>query len=281
MIVWIASYPKSGNTWVRSIISSLIYTENGHFKFEDLKNIPQFPQKKYFDSFTNEFGNIHEIKKYWVLAQDKINLDKKIKFFKTHHANCKINEYAFTSRPNTLATIYIVRDPRNLVQSISNHFSMTITDSKKFLFSPRVIGQKSDKKFTKDDLLTILGSWKDHYTSWVKHNENLLLIKYEDLIKNPKKELDRIILFLKKFMSIKTTREKNNNILKKTSFENLKEMEKNGFFEENAFNKIENKKVNFFHLGPMNNWKKFLDKDTKEEIEKNFKNEMRELNYLN
>ena len=69
MITWIASYPKSGNTWIRSIISSLIYTKDGHFEFEDLKNIPQFPQKKFFDSFTNEFGNIHEIKKYWILSE--------------------------------------------------------------------------------------------------------------------------------------------------------------------------------------------------------------------
>ena len=153
--------------------------------FNLLSSIEQYPTKKYFFDLVKDYNDPIQIQKNWIPSQNIINRDKKIKFFKTHHANCKINEYAFTSRPNTLATIYIVRDPRNLVQSISNHFSMTITDSKKFLFSPRVIGQKSDKKFTKDDLLTILGSWKDHYTSWVKQNENLLLIKYEDLIKNP------------------------------------------------------------------------------------------------
>ena len=39
MIIWVASYPKSGNTWVRSIISSLIYTKDGIFDFPSIKKI--------------------------------------------------------------------------------------------------------------------------------------------------------------------------------------------------------------------------------------------------
>ncbi len=45
MIIWIASYPKSGNTWVRSIISSLIYSNDGNFDFDLLKKIQQFPKE--------------------------------------------------------------------------------------------------------------------------------------------------------------------------------------------------------------------------------------------
>ena len=33
-ILWIASYPKSGNTWMRAIISSLFFSNNGKFSFE-------------------------------------------------------------------------------------------------------------------------------------------------------------------------------------------------------------------------------------------------------
>ena len=79
MIIWISSYPKSGNTWVRSIISSLIHSENGIFDFNQLAKIPQFPDEKYFQEFTNNFNDINQIKKYWVVAQDRINLDNKIK----------------------------------------------------------------------------------------------------------------------------------------------------------------------------------------------------------
>ena len=47
MIIWLASYPKSGNTWIRSIIAALMYTHDGIFDFDLLKNVDQFPQKKF------------------------------------------------------------------------------------------------------------------------------------------------------------------------------------------------------------------------------------------
>jgi hypothetical protein len=98
MIIWLASYPKSGNTWIRSMIAALMYTHDGIFNFDLLKNVDQFPQKKFLKNFTNDFGNFNEIKKYWEDAQDFINLDNKTKFLKTHHINCKIGPYNFTSR---------------------------------------------------------------------------------------------------------------------------------------------------------------------------------------
>ena len=98
MIIWLASYPKSGNTWIRSMIAALMYTHDGIFNFDLLKNVDQFPQKKFLKNFTNDFGNFNEIKKYWEDSQDFINLDNKIKFLKTHHINCKIGPYNFTSK---------------------------------------------------------------------------------------------------------------------------------------------------------------------------------------
>ena len=69
MIFWIASYPKSGNTWVRSLICSYYYTNDGVFTDDTLlKNIGQFPEKKYFEKleiisvaplFANAIANIH------------------------------------------------------------------------------------------------------------------------------------------------------------------------------------------------------------------------------
>ena len=55
MIIWLASFPKSGNTWVRSIISSLLYSDNGIFNFEIIKKIQQFPNKKHFENLTEKY----------------------------------------------------------------------------------------------------------------------------------------------------------------------------------------------------------------------------------
>ena len=280
MIIWLASYPKSGNTWVRSIISALMHTDDGVFKFELLNQIKQFPSKKYFKGFTNDFENIHEIKKYWESAQDFINLDNKVKFFKTHHINCKIGQYSFTSKKNTLATIYIIRDPRNLVNSISNHYSKSLEDAKEFLLTPKFLtGYNKFGDLEKNSLKTLIGTWSEHYKFWKNNNANFLLIKYEDLINNTNSELNKIIIFIKKFTPIQTNEVKNKNIIRTTSFNYLKNLEEKGSFNENAYESIDKKKK-FFNLGPKNNWENTLDKKIKNEIESKLSVEMKELGYL-
>ena len=74
MIIWIASYPKSGNTWVRSLLSSYLYSDNGIFNFELLEKIHKFPSKRYFKFFLKDFTDIKKISDYWIAAQERINL---------------------------------------------------------------------------------------------------------------------------------------------------------------------------------------------------------------
>ena len=280
MIIWLASYPKSGNTWLRSIISSLLYSDDGNFKFEQLKKIQQFPEKKFFKDFVKDFNNFNEIKENWILAQEIINLKNQTQILKTHQGKYTVGEHSFTNKENTLATIYIVRDPRSLVKSISNHFSLSDDKACKFLLSPEVIG--NGKKFEERDngMYNLLGKWNDHYRSWTRDKNNFLLVKYEDLIADTAIELNKIIEFLKKYINFKTDESKNNRILETTSFENLKRMENQGLFKENVLNKNDNSKVKFFHLGPENKWENNIKDDFVKQIEKNFYNEMKELNYL-
>ena len=280
MIIWLASYPKSGNTWVRSIISTLLYSNDGNFNFELIKKVSQFPEKKYFKEFIDDFGNFNKIKESWILAQDTINLDNQIKILKTHQGKYNVGKDSFTNDRNTLATIYIVRDPRTLVSSISNHYTLTLDEAFNFLMTPQIIGNNKKWEDKETGMKCLLGKWNDHYRSWTRDKSNLLLIKYEDLIKNPENELEKIINFLKKYLNVETNKNKNKEILETTSFKSLKEMEQKGLFKENVLNKKDDSKVNFFHLGPANNWKDNLDEDIKNKIEKNFYQEMTELEYL-
>ena len=278
MIIWLASYPKSGNTWLRSIIASLLYTNDGIFDFNLIKKIKQFPTRNYFLGFTKNFNDINEIAKFWLLAQDKINLTKEIKFFKTHNLNCAVNKNSFTNKSHTLGTIYVVRDPRNLVNSIKNHYNKgNDEEAKNFLISKKILSRVP--KDNEADIATLLGSWSDHYNFWTKRNSNLLLIKYEDLILDTKKELERIIIYLKKFMTVEINPEKIKNILSTTSFDHLKNLENKGLFNENVYDSKKNK-IRFFNKGPSNDWTKVLDKKIQDDIEKIFYKEMKELSYI-
>ena len=280
MIIWLASYPKSGNTWVRSIISSLLYSSDGTFNFDLIKKIPQFPKKEVFKDLVKDFSNFNEIKKNWIVAQKKINSEKEIKLFKTHNGKYTVENDNFTDDQNSLAVIYIVRDPRTLVKSISNHFTKSHIDASKFLIAPSLIGNVKSFEERKDGILTLVGKWNDHYRSWTRNKNNLLIIKYEDLIKNPETELFKLIKFLQKYINFETSEKKNKMTLKTTSFSNLKKMEEQGLFKEGVTNKKNHNKVNFFHLGPENKWQDTIDKKIINEIEENFHKEMKELGYL-
>ena len=106
------------------------------------------------------------------------------------------------------------------------------------------------------------------------------MLKYEDILSNPKTELKKIIKFLSKFIKLQTHENKEENIINTTSFKYLKKMEEEGFFAENVFEKISNKRIKFFNQGPDNNWQNNLNSKIKIEIEKNLETEMRELFYI-
>ena len=106
MIVWIASYPKSGNTWLRSLLSSYLYTNDGTFNFDLLRKIQQFPSKPYFRFFLKDFQDIKKVSNYWIAAQDRINLlNDGLTFMKTHSALCTLENNPFTNKSNKFTFI--------------------------------------------------------------------------------------------------------------------------------------------------------------------------------
>ena len=293
MIIWLASYPKSGNTWVRTIINELIYTDNNYDNvFNNAsKNIRQFPAYSDFkDSFEftsqdrtkiNKQKLINTTIKNWINLQNKINQDKKIKLFKTHNLLGKFKidnqEYSFTNLDNTIGVIHIVRDPRSIISSLKNHFSLdTEEEAKEMILDENTW---SGLKY-KNSVPNYFSSWSNHFNSWKRFPKNNHLIKYEDILENPVKEITRIVVYLKKFFKLELNEKRIINIAEKTSFKNFKKNEENGKFYENALNFNRNKKIQFFFLGPENNWKKLLKQKTILEIENKFNIEMKELRYI-
>ena len=80
MIVWLASYPKSGNTWIRIFLSTLLYSPAKPKVDINKTYIKQFPIRSDFNNLTNKLMDLDEFAKNCIPAQKKLNQDNKIKF---------------------------------------------------------------------------------------------------------------------------------------------------------------------------------------------------------
>jgi len=278
MIVWLASYPKSGNTWVRLFLDTLLFRQDGNVNINNIK-IKQFPSKQDFSGLTDNIDDVNEFVKNCNLAQTRINLDNEIKFLKTHHAFWKNGNYAFTDLQNTLGVIHIIRDPRNVITSVLSHFNRdSYIHALEFIKNPlQCIGIKGGKHGY--DLMTIISSWGNHYSSWKKFEKNNLLIKYENLINDPEKEFAKLCNFIEHILGLKFEKKLILRAIENCEFNNLKKQEASSGFSEGSTNKA-NLKNKFFNLGPENDWKKLLNKEIKDEIEILFEKEMIETGYL-
>lgn len=276
MILWLASYPKSGNTLLRSILTSLIYTEDGNVDFGKLLYITNFPAAHFYEKFNTKYDNINDVYKYSLQIQKKINEEKKLKIFKTHSSRCIVNEHPFTDDQNTIGAIYIVRDPRDVLVSSSVYFNISFEETKNTMFKKEsIITNVEENK----PISSLVGSWSDHYNSWVKYNKNTLLIKYENLILNKELEIFRIINFINGFKKFHIPEQKIKNVINSSSFYNMSNMEKKGLFKENSKDKNGNP-IRFFNNGKIGTWKENVDEKITKNIEKIFYNEMLELGYI-
>jgi len=273
MIVWLASYPKSGNTLLRSMLAAYLFSKDGIYDFSLIKNIKQFPHGGLFIKMGIDIKNHNETIKNYIKAQESFNKKDAVQFLKTHSYLFNFNkENPFTNFNNTLGVIYIVRDPRNVVTSFSKYRGLTNEKMADFMIKGS------------GDGLTWTNNWASNFHSWklLKENKRYLLIKYEDLINKRELTFLNILNFIHKITKSKLVldKEKFDNVIKTTSFDNMQKLEKEKGFSEAGINELTGEKVPFFNLGPKNDWRQFLDPATTQKIEKAFKIEMEELGYL-
>ena len=279
MFIWLASYPKSGNTLVRSLLASYFFTKDGICNFEIIKNILQFPEVKLFIKNGINYKDEMETIRNYIKVQETINKKDSVQFLKTHSYLFNIENNPFTNLENSLGVVYIVRDPRNVLISAANHNQITHEKTLEQIVHGSVMG-KNDGETTR----VYTGNWASNYKSRKSFESagKYLLIKYEDLILDKEKTFLKILDFIHKLSkkSFVLDKAKFKNVLNTTDFGNMQKMENETGFQESLVDNKTGKKAKFFYLGPKNNWKKLLDKVIQKKIEEAFKKEMTELGYL-
>ena len=275
-LLWVASYPKSGNTWMRAILTSLFYSDNGIFDFKLLPKIDQFEKLQYFDFVKDiniedykKLGELPTISKYWAEAQNRIE-SKKLIFFKTHSCNYSHNNLNYTNQLKTRGGIYIIRDPRDVAVSYSKFIGESIDMTIDYM-----LGESRQIWNQNKSLGIILSRWDYHVASWLNLKAPIIFIRYEDLLDKTEKILNELINFLTEELKIKfdVNQKKIDNIIQSTSFNLLKQKEEKEGFREAS------KSSAFFREGKSMQWKNDLNEKQISKIETNFSEAMKKFNY--
>ncbi len=251
-IVWLASYPKSGNTWCRIFLARYLYG------IENINNIsiPIYSSKSYLE--TDSDIDVSE------LPDSELHL-LRLKIFEQQSKSrkeifpVKIHDYydkkqfnlSFLPLNPTKVAVYIVRNPFDLAISFSRHLGQSIEKTISIINNPDYKLSIPSKKFV-SQLPQKLNTWSNHYKSWTEQNDiPVLVIKYEDLLEDPIGKFSEIL----NFIGIEVQKEKLNEAVRFSSFDNLQKQEnQNGFEEKSVFSPT------FFHTGKSGYFKNILNK---------------------
>lgn len=277
-IIWISSYPKSGNTFLRSLIAAYFYCERGVYNQNSLAHLPEYPR----DYFELEKGTnpIREFSKWEEVQKSISSNNRKFNFVKTHLANIKVNDIYGSINPlYTSCAIYIIRDPRNVLLSLIDHFQLSHKEAVKFFFEQTKILQT--KKLDKSKGYTPILDWGSNYESWKKEEKiKKYFVKYEDLANHTEEIFIKILEYLQGFISFKINKEFVKNAVDSTSFDKLQTLEQtSGFIEKEIMGLSRNHNM-FFKKGKNRNFEEELSTEIINEIEKKYYLIMKNFNYL-
>lgn len=227
MITWLASYPKSGNTWVRILL-------NGYFNggWIDINRLPWGAG----DNRRYPYISVSPVN-YESLTRDDIiclrpaalmnlaaSIAQKPMLVKTHHAYGSINDIHLFPKHISKRAFYMLRDPREVAPSLASHLKLDLD---------QVIEAMKDEQYTigeNEQQFHLISSWSNHVKSWLQHKDfPVHVIKYANLKKDPGSVLANI---LDRIGFEKIDHNLIDKVVENTQLEKLKAQEKAAGFEE-------------------------------------------------
>ena len=257
-LLWIASYPKSGNTWVRAFIENYLRNRPQAIDINTLHQVSQaearsFLYQPFVKGGDTTAASVEEICAVRPLVHaDMARRAQGTVFVKTHNFHGEFAGYPLHNPSVTSGAIYIVRNPLDVVLSLANYFGHSMDEAIEFMAEERT-GTPNEK----ENVPQIITSWSMHVQSWTQNTgEETLVLRYEDMLDNPVKVFRKLVSFLGQ----KRDPARLKKAVRFSSFEQLKSQEKQRGFVE----KHENAR-SFFRQGQKNQWREKL---TDEQVKK-------------
>lgn len=168
MIVWLSSYPRSGNTLLRNMIHQ-VFGARTFSRYDDRADVgltPELCERTGHEFMGTDFKNFYE---------ERLN-SSDLNFVKTHHPP-----------QDDSPAIYVIRDGRSSVVSFYN-FNLRLRKRTDITMADIIRGQKTGVPY---------GNWSAHVGNWnPRSRPRTLFLRYPDLLANPDQTLGAVSTFL-------------------------------------------------------------------------------------
>lgn len=246
-IVWIASYPKSGNTWMRSLLAHYFMPPGQAPDINNLRNFTTADVRQDFFDAANGGPFRGESLEDWLrvrpealrlIAQSRPNHH----FVKTHCQTVRFEGQDLIPAEVTAGGIYMLRNPFDLAPSFARHQSADIDTAIDRMMNPETV------MGTPNGIFDMLGRWDDHVWSWTNApGLKRRVIRYEDMLAKPAREARGL---LEVFLGQKVDAAKLARAVKATTFAAMQKQER-----ELGFTERPEGMTNFFAKGQAGVWK--------------------------
>lgn len=271
-ISWLASYPKSGSTWIRMFINAYMtkmpLNINSTYQISRLDMDPGMLQL-ICPTDAKKLNHSEQFIYRPAMLLNMLKLAPGRLILKTHMAKIALDGCVAHPPQMTDAAVYVIRDPRDVCISLSHHLGLDIDSTIEFMNN---ISQGIQDET--GNLTSILLTWSKHAESWTKENKNIstLVVRYEDMLEDPAAIFMQVIEHLQ-LKNVADIEQRFDFALEESCFENLQEYENTRGFVEKG------KSERFFRVGKARQWVDILTSTQAEKIYEDHQDIMEEFGY--
>ena len=271
-LIWLASYPKSGNTWMRVFLHNLLRNPPAPVPIDEINRFTLGDaQISWYNKFTDKKANDLSLEELAVLRpkvhRAMMSAHPDSVFVKTHSYQGESCGVPIFTMECTAGAIYVLRNPLDVVLSFADHFGTPIDEAIKVLETEGGLAGGRDKS-----VIEIINSWSTNVKSWTQRpHAGLLVVRYEDMLDKSVKTFTKAA----KFLGLNPPPERIKKAIRFSSFKELRKQEDaSGFLERSAHS------TKFFRSGKKNQWRKLLSDDQVRRVVDYHREQMAKFGYL-
>lgn len=271
-IIWLASFPKSGNTWMRALLHNLLRNPDRPTPINEIDSFAlgesvaawyyQFTDKKASELTLEELTELRpKVHKAMMGAHpDSV-------FVKTHSYLGESCGKPIHTMECTAGAIYVVRNPLDVCPSFANHFGITIDRAIDAMADENGLGAATDT-----NVAEIITSWSLNVKSWTQvPHPRIKVVRYEDLLERPQHTFGGVT----KFLGLDPPKERLKKAIKFSSFKELSSQEAKAGFKEKSEHA-----QRFFNVGKRDQWRSKLTEEQVKRIVDGHREQMERFKYV-